>query len=105
MPFSMPGNAASSGLIVQVGGDKQAKMTEGEVCLDGAEIVRDQVATASRRSVPRSIQRKSRLRFQNRTCSATIGTEFGSHLGNVGLGFLLVVGAVGFLRLGGINLR
>lgn len=35
-------------------------MTEGEARLDGANIVRYPVATASRRSIPRFIQRKSR---------------------------------------------
>jgi len=60
-------------------------MTEGEVCPDGAKIVLNQMATASLRSVLRFIQRNTRLWFPCGTCSATIGTEFGSHLGNVGL--------------------
>jgi signal transduction histidine kinase len=34
---------------------------------------------------PRFIERKSSSWFQNGACSASIGTEFGNHLGNVGL--------------------
>ncbi len=53
------------------------------MCLDGGKIGRNRAAKATQQSEPRPIERESGSWFQYGACSATIGTEFGSHLGNV----------------------
>lgn len=59
-------------------------MTKGEVCPNEVKIGRNRVVKATRRPETRLIERKTGSWFQNGACSATIGAEFGSYLGNVG---------------------
>ena len=59
-------------------------MTEGEVCPNEVESDRNRVPKAVRRSKDRFSGRECDKWLQNGACSATIGDEFGSYLGNVG---------------------
>ena len=59
-------------------------MTKGEVCPNEGKIGRNRLVKATRRPETRLIERKTGSWFQNGACSATIGAEFGSYLGNVG---------------------
>lgn len=59
-------------------------MTEGEVCPNEVESDRNRAPKAVQWSKVRSSGRELCSRFQNGARSATIGSEFGSYLGNVG---------------------
>lgn len=59
-------------------------MKEGEVCPNEVKSDRNRVPNAARWSKARSSGPECRLLFQNGACSATIGSECGSHLGNAG---------------------
>lgn len=59
-------------------------MTGGEVCPIGAKSGRTQPIVAVLRLEARPMNRIRNSRFLEGANSASIGTEFGGHLGNVG---------------------
>ena len=63
---------------------EKVKMAEGEVRPNEVESDRNRVPNAVRWSKAWSCGRECSSRFHAGACSATIGAEFGSYLGNVG---------------------
>ncbi len=60
-------------------------MMEGAVCPDGEEPDRIRLSMARCPAQPEQIRTTSGSRFFETACSATIGDQFGCHLGNVGV--------------------
>ncbi len=63
-------------------------MTEGEVCPDETETVQNWPPRTVRHRKTDPAESRCGSWFPDPACSATIGAEFGSHPGDVGLDYL-----------------